>query len=166
MQFAPLHSFIYIARIIIQKSAASHCHCKRLTTIVCDPMNVAASITRQYLGNRCFPRSAFSLHNLGPSSTTKACCLRQKRTFAKVSAISLTSKRRHGHKISMVTAYDYPSAIHVARAGIDVILVGDSVAMVELGHPTTQPVTMDAMVSVNIASVNFSVSSHLIEISC
>lgn len=46
----------------------------------------------------------------------------------------------------MVTAYDFPSAIHVARAGIDIILVGDSVAMVELGHDTTQPVTMDQMI--------------------
>lgn len=45
----------------------------------------------------------------------------------------------------MVTAYDYPSAIHVARAGIQVILVGDSVAMVELGHATTQPMTVDTM---------------------
>lgn len=46
----------------------------------------------------------------------------------------------------MVTAYDFPSAIHVARAEIDVILVGDSVAMVELGHETTQPVTVDEMI--------------------
>jgi hypothetical protein len=69
-----------------------------------------------------------------------------RRGFAKVSSLSLTSKKRHGHKISMVTAYDYPSAIHVARAGIDVLLVGDSVAMVELGHETTQPLTMDAII--------------------
>jgi hypothetical protein len=69
----------------------------------------------------------------------------QRRHFAKVSAISLTSKKRHGHKISMVTAYDYPSAMHVARAGIDIVLVGDSVAMVELGYETTQPMTMDMM---------------------
>ena len=46
----------------------------------------------------------------------------------------------------MVTAYDFPSAVHVARAEIDVILVGDSVAMVELGHETTQPVTVDEMI--------------------
>jgi 3-methyl-2-oxobutanoate hydroxymethyltransferase len=46
----------------------------------------------------------------------------------------------------MVTAYDFPSAIHVARAEIDVILVGDSLAMVELGHNTTQPVTVDDMI--------------------
>jgi 3-methyl-2-oxobutanoate hydroxymethyltransferase len=65
--------------------------------------------------------------------------------MANVSALSLTSKKRRGHKISMVTAYDYPSACHVARAGIDIILVGDSVAMVELGYETTQPMTMDMM---------------------
>lgn len=45
----------------------------------------------------------------------------------------------------MVTAYDFPSAVHVARAEIDVILVGDSLAMVELGHDTTQPVMMEQM---------------------
>ena len=63
----------------------------------------------------------------------------------KVSALSLTSKKRHGHKITMITAYDFPSAIHVARAEMDIILVGDSVAMVELGHSTTQPITVSDM---------------------
>jgi 3-methyl-2-oxobutanoate hydroxymethyltransferase len=46
----------------------------------------------------------------------------------------------------MVTAYDFPSAVHVARAAIDVILVGDSLAMVELGFDTTQNVDMDHMI--------------------
>ena len=68
-----------------------------------------------------------------------------KRSITKVSALSLTSKKRKGHKITMVTAYDYPSSVHVARAGIDLILVGDSVAMVELGYETTQPIGMDDM---------------------
>lgn len=45
----------------------------------------------------------------------------------------------------MVTAYTYPSAVHVDAAGIDVILVGDSVGMVELGYDTTLPVTMEDM---------------------
>jgi len=68
------------------------------------------------------------------------------RQFAKVSALSLNAKKRKGNKISMVTAYDYPSAVHVARAGIDMILVGDSVAMVELGHETTQQMEVDHMI--------------------
>lgn len=46
----------------------------------------------------------------------------------------------------MVTAYDFPSSVHVARAGIDVVLVGDSLAMVELGFETTQPINMDPMI--------------------
>lgn len=72
---------------------------------------------------------------------------KQTRSFAsKVSTLSLASKKRKGRKISMVTAYDYPSAVHCARAEIDMILVGDSVAMVELGFETTQPVTMEAMI--------------------
>ena len=47
----------------------------------------------------------------------------------------------------MVTAYDFPSAVHVARAGIDVVLVGDSAAMVELGYETTQPITLDQIIN-------------------
>lgn len=72
---------------------------------------------------------------------------KQTRQFAsKVSSLSLASKKRKGRKITMVTAYDYPSAVHVARAEIDIILVGDSVAMVELGYETTQPVTVEQMI--------------------
>lgn len=54
-------------------------------------------------------------------------------------------RRRGERKITMVTAYDYPSAVHVCRAGIDILLVGDSVGMVELGYDTTQPVTVEDM---------------------
>eukprot|EP00529_Nitzschia_sp_RCC80_P023467 CAMPEP_0113483206 /NCGR_PEP_ID=MMETSP0014_2-20120614/23314_1 /TAXON_ID=2857 /ORGANISM="Nitzschia sp." /LENGTH=460 /DNA_ID=CAMNT_0000376745 /DNA_START=180 /DNA_END=1562 /DNA_ORIENTATION=- /assembly_acc=CAM_ASM_000159 len=67
-------------------------------------------------------------------------------TTTKVSSLSLGIKRRREEKITMVTAYDYPSAVHVARASIDVVLVGDSVAMVELGQSTTQHVSMEQMI--------------------
>lgn len=48
--------------------------------------------------------------------------------------------------ITVLTAYDYPTALHADRAGVDVTLVGDSLGMVCLGHATTQSVTMDQMV--------------------
>jgi 3-methyl-2-oxobutanoate hydroxymethyltransferase len=49
-------------------------------------------------------------------------------------------------RLVMVTAYDYPSAIAVDRAGVDMILVGDSLGMVVLGYDSTLPVTLDDMV--------------------
>jgi len=56
-------------------------------------------------------------------------------------------KKKAGHqKISMLTAYDYPFAKIVDEAGIDVILVGDSLGMVVQGLDNTLPVTMDEMV--------------------
>lgn len=63
----------------------------------------------------------------------------------KMTALELGHKRRKCEKIVMVTAYDYPSALALDRAGVDVILVGDSVGMVELGYDTTQPVTLEQM---------------------
>jgi len=45
-----------------------------------------------------------------------------------------------------VTAYDVPFALAAERAGVDLILVGDSGAMVQLGYQTTNPVTMDEMI--------------------
>ncbi|BBN13320.1 3-methyl-2-oxobutanoate hydroxymethyltransferase [Marchantia polymorpha subsp. ruderalis] len=57
----------------------------------------------------------------------------------------LMQKYAKKEPITMVTAYDYPSAVHVDQAGIDIALVGDSVAMVVHGHDTTLPVTLDDM---------------------
>jgi 3-methyl-2-oxobutanoate hydroxymethyltransferase len=59
----------------------------------------------------------------------------------------LMQKYREGERISVVTAYDYPSAVAVDQAGIDVCLVGDSAAMVVHGHDTTLPITLDEMLS-------------------
>jgi len=53
--------------------------------------------------------------------------------------------KQAGEKISMLTAYDYPSAQWVEEAGIDTILVGDSLGMVVLGYDSTVPVTMEEM---------------------
>jgi 3-methyl-2-oxobutanoate hydroxymethyltransferase len=55
-------------------------------------------------------------------------------------------KKERGERIAVVTAYDYPSASSADAAGVDAILVGDSLGMVVLGHASTLPVTMDAMV--------------------
>jgi len=49
-------------------------------------------------------------------------------------------------KISMLTAYDYAMAQLVDKAGIEGILVGDSMSMVVQGHENTLPVTMDEMI--------------------
>ncbi len=64
----------------------------------------------------------------------------------KVTIRTLRRMKAQNEKITMLTAYDYPMARAVDEAGIDVILVGDSVGMVVLGYPTTLPVTMDDMV--------------------
>lgn len=63
----------------------------------------------------------------------------------RVTLRTLRAKHRDRVPITMVTAYDYPSATHVDAAGVDVLLVGDSVAMVVHGHDTTLPVTLDEM---------------------
>jgi 3-methyl-2-oxobutanoate hydroxymethyltransferase len=64
----------------------------------------------------------------------------------KVTIAELHQKKAMGQKISMMTAYDYPTANLVDQAGIDTILVGDSLGMVMLGYDSTVPVTMDEMI--------------------
>ena len=55
-------------------------------------------------------------------------------------------KGTEGEPIAMVTAYDYPSAGLADRAGVPLLLVGDSLGMVVHGHDSTLPVTLDDMV--------------------
>jgi 3-methyl-2-oxobutanoate hydroxymethyltransferase len=59
----------------------------------------------------------------------------------------LQGMKKDKKKISMITAYSFPQAQCVDEAGIDIILVGDSLGMVELGYRDTVPVTMDEMLS-------------------
>jgi len=63
----------------------------------------------------------------------------------KVTTLALQRKKERGQPITMLTAYDYPTALAVDQAGIDAILVGDSLGMVVLGYPNTLPVTMEDM---------------------
>jgi 3-methyl-2-oxobutanoate hydroxymethyltransferase len=64
----------------------------------------------------------------------------------KMTLADLQRKKDLGEKITMMTAYDYPSARLVDEVGMDTILVGDSLGMVVLGYDSTVPVTMDEMI--------------------
>ena len=73
----------------------------------------------------------------------------------------LTAKKQRGEKIAMLTAYDATMAALLDRAGVDAVLVGDSIANVVLGYTTTIPVTLDVMVH-HSAAVSRGVSRALV----
>ncbi|MBM4339998.1 MAG: 3-methyl-2-oxobutanoate hydroxymethyltransferase [Deltaproteobacteria bacterium] len=64
----------------------------------------------------------------------------------KITPVDLQTMKNEGKKFSMLTAYDYPMALLEDRAGIEVILVGDSLGMTVLGYENTIPVTMEEMI--------------------
>ncbi|HPZ75638.1 MAG TPA: 3-methyl-2-oxobutanoate hydroxymethyltransferase [Thermosynergistes sp.] len=66
--------------------------------------------------------------------------------MSKVTIQQLQKMKAEREKISMITAYDYPSARFVDKAGIEIILVGDSLAMTVMGLDSTVPVTMEEMI--------------------
>jgi len=70
-------------------------------------------------------------------------------------------KKKSGKKITMLTAYDYPTALLVDRVGIDAILVGDSLGMVVLGYRDTVSVTMEEMLH-HTKAVSSAVKSALV----
>ena len=69
-----------------------------------------------------------------------------KKIYKRVTVKSLREMKDNGEKISMLTSYDFISAGIVDKAGIDVILVGDSASNIMAGHETTLPITLDQMI--------------------
>jgi len=69
-----------------------------------------------------------------------------KKNFTCITTNSLHQMKQQGEKIAMLTAYDYTLAGIIDKAGIDVVLVGDSASNVIAGHETTLPITLDQMV--------------------
>lgn len=78
-----------------------------------------------------------------------------------VTAADLRAMKAGGERITMVTAYDYPTARLVDAAGIDAILVGDTLGMVVLGRSTTVPVTMEDMLH-HVAAVTRAATRALV----
>ena len=64
----------------------------------------------------------------------------------KITPQDLLAKKEQGKRIVRVVCYDYPMALLADRAGVDSILVGDSLGMVVLGESSTVPVTMEEMI--------------------
>ena len=63
----------------------------------------------------------------------------------KVTIPDLYQMKKQGEKVSVLTAYDYPTAVLAEQAGVDVVLVGDSLGNVVMGYDSTVPVTMEEM---------------------
>jgi 3-methyl-2-oxobutanoate hydroxymethyltransferase len=63
-----------------------------------------------------------------------------------VTAACIRGRKKAGEAVTMLTAYDTPTARILDEAGVDILLVGDSLGMVVLGYPTTLPVTLDEMI--------------------
>ena len=66
--------------------------------------------------------------------------------YTRITTNSLSEMKQRGEKIAMLTAYDFTLAGIVDKAGIDIILVGDSASNVMAGHETTLPITLDQMI--------------------
>ena len=64
----------------------------------------------------------------------------------KITISHLMKKKARGEKIVWIVAYDWPLSVLADQVGVDMILVGDSVAMAMLGYPNTMPMTMGDMI--------------------
>ena len=79
-------------------------------------------------------------------ANTKIIMSTPKKEYSRITTNSLSEMKQNGEKIAMLTAYDYTLANIIDRAGIDIILVGDSASNVMAGHETTLPITLDHMI--------------------
>jgi 3-methyl-2-oxobutanoate hydroxymethyltransferase len=79
-------------------------------------------------------------------STNQPPSVKQPEERKKVTIQLIQAMKTRGEPISMLTAYDYPTALVMDQVGMDIILVGDSLGMVVLGYESTLPVTMDEMI--------------------
>lgn len=80
----------------------------------------------------------------------------------RISVLDIQRMRDRGEPITMLTAYDYPTAKMADEAGIPVMLVGDTLGMVVLGYDSTIPVTVDDMIHHGKAVVRGSQRSHVV----
>ena len=80
----------------------------------------------------------------------------------RISILNLQRMRDRGEPITMLTAYDYPTAKMADEAGIPLILVGDTLGMVVLGYDSTIPVTVDDMIHHGKAVVRGSERAHVV----
>lgn len=69
----------------------------------------------------------------------------------KITISKLYEMKAQREPVSWLTCYDYPTALLMDRAGVEMILIGDSLGMTMLGYPTTLPVTMDIMITFTAA---------------
>lgn len=84
-----------------------------------------------------------------------------RKALPKVTVPAVATAPERGEKLVMVTAYDYPQGRQADAAGVDLVLVGDSLAMVVLGHADTLSVTMDEMLH-HVKAVRRGVSRALV----
>ena len=156
-----------ITRIISQPTLRNHMiHSRKITSFSMNrysttrkPFSFQLLASRHHVVINSW-RASKSIQQIAPSTTRTRYLSTDKRNInltevvkatkkpRKVTTLSIAAKKRRNQKITMVTAYDYPSAVHVDRAGMDIVLVGDSCAMVELGFETTQVCIVHIILSI------------------
>ena len=106
---------------------------------------VALNVKSCFINRSSIVRSLLGAKFLSSTSAAKGGDYTDFTVERKLTTLELQYKARKGEKLTMITAYDYPTSRHAEDVGFDILLVGDSLGMVVLGYDTTQPVTMEEM---------------------